>query len=1849
MSKEIVLKQENNQVSIEKGTGNSFLDDVFESAVQQLVELKIPSTEKFFHLYTFSQKQEQFLLDEYQRQINEGETPNVAKANIVANVNAGLNTLVNILGTTAGAITGFLAGGTEGGLIGARFGGLKGEVAGAAYGGGTGFVVGGVAGGLLTDDFYNNTTDYNGTTLAQHVSSGTSTAYDFVKEQYENFSSSVSNFKTDVANFFDNILNDNSEPLSSSSISLDEDLNLSFLDDTVYFEGSNISISTLSDEEIAALYDSYAQFGPGKHTVSLVTKDTVTSTEEDKILAGIDVEEMNEEMGGMHFDPNEATSFTVTGINGEDKKYSVFDSDTQTNIEGQNYLLRDVVDSITSAGEALTEFVTNQADLAYKNVTEGTAYTSSFIQFVDAFKDDFANGTISADEAVEEYAKLLANNFLQIQVTGTLTSEERFNYIRDALAAELDIDNDQAGKIADSLISSIAQMAGTFATQSQGWDGEDFAKAGTAIAVNAIYNYVLQEYLSEIPGVDILGNAGISIITSLINSGEVADEQWEDIGITVAFGSYAQLFDGNALEITVNVVKEAVSIALSLGNPVIKAGINLALNIFQGSVYQGKVYYEGEFGDLQELLNTIYTVQQIDDGNGNMVDALVATNPNGSTIVAQGITHIVGQSGQDVLVGNEDLDDIISGNSGSDYIEGQSGDDTLMGGAGNDHITGGIGNDIVQGGLGNDVLFGDEGDDTLLANEGNDFIHGGSGNDTIDSGAGNDTVLGGGGDDAITTGSGEDMIDSGAGDDVIDSGDDDDIVIGNFGNDLISLGNGEDIAFGAEDNDTIIAGAGADFIDGGIGTDILQGENGDDLISGGQGNDFLEGGLGDDDLVGGTGDDSISGGMDNDFLYGEAGNDELNGSFGDDILYGGAGSDILNGGEGSDTYVISNAIDDTDNQISDDSGANDFLVMSWLTESEANSNLTLKQDANNLIIEYNGERLATINDHFNGKQIEKLEIEQGKTIDLTALTIGSGGVASFAISASNSNSVDDIVQARIDDAYENYQTKEQFWNNAFIQSLSQEAYEEALRDQVENEYYNGSEVATTYRNRGKFGGKYTVYKVVENGVLEGQPDIYKYTLLDQNSDTSIFDEVINGEKASLEYTKSVSHNAATGELIPSTIKYEINDYWVDNQVISSEENTFMLKNTYAPSLGYNLVSGNVIDSDFYAFSGYVGYQYYVSGQLASAQSRKPLANISVVEFGKQILQENTGDKLVGSWWEETLIGESGDDILIGNGGNDTLDGGTGDDWIFGGDGDDTIYGKEGYDVGFGDADNDTIYGGLDDDALAGSDGDDFIYGEDGNDWIDGGQGVDQIEGGVGDDIIFAGDGNDVAKGQDGRDIIYGQNGNDTIYGGLGDDVLYGRQDDDTIYGEEGNDKINGNQGQDHIYGGAGDDVLRGGIGYDTIYSGEGNNSIDGGDGIDRVTYELSQNEVSIDLETNSSTIGSSLFTDSISNIEYITGSDFDDSIKGNAVDNVLIGGAGDDLVIGRAGDDTLSGGIGSDTMYGGVGEDNVSGNDGNDTIFGWTGSDTIDGGAGDDNINGEDDDDIIHSGEGNNTIDGGAGIDSLTYESSQNEISIDLNTNSSTIGNNLFTDSVTNIENITGSDSNDSIKGDTSDNLLTGMSGDDLIIGRAGDDTLNGGLGVDTIYGGIGEDTISGDSGDDILYGWDGNDFIDGGEGNDTIRGEADNDELRGNDGADTLYGGSGADTIYGQSGNDILYGEAENDLMFGGTGNDQIYGGAGDDKIFGKAGQDYMQGGTGVDVFVFDDLTHSTSTEMDIIGDFEQGSDIIDLKAFSFSSVNDFTIQQNANETIIEDNSSAFALKLNGSYALTDADFLFT
>ncbi len=108
-----------------------------------------------------------------------------------------------------------------------------------------------------------------------------------------------------------------------------------------------------------------------------------------------------------------------------------------------------------------------------------------------------------------------------------------------------------------------------------------------------------------------------------------------------------------------------------------------------------------------------------------------------------------------------------------------------------------------------------------------------------------------------------------------------------------------------------------------------------------------------------------------------------------------------------------------------------------------------------------------------------------------------------------------------------------------------------------------------------------------------------------------------------------------------------------------------------------------------------------------------------------------------------------------------------------------------------------------------------------------------------------------------------------------------------------------------VTGTSGDDILTGTSAADTI---------DGGAGTDTVDYSGYISSIIANIANMTATDGSGS-TDSLVNIENVTGSAYDDQITGDTGDNVIIGGAGNDTINdGAGGTDTLTGSTGSDTF-----------------------------------------------------------------------------------------------------------------------------------------------------------------------------------------------------------------------------------------------------------------------------------------------------------------------------------------------
>jgi len=134
-------------------------------------------------------------------------------------------------------------------------------------------------------------------------------------------------------------------------------------------------------------------------------------------------------------------------------------------------------------------------------------------------------------------------------------------------------------------------------------------------------------------------------------------------------------------------------------------------------------------------------------------------------------------------------------------------------------------------------------------------------------------------------------------------------------------------------------------------------------------------------------------------------------------------------------------------------------------------------------------------------------------------------------------------------------------------------------------------------------------------------------------------------------------------------------------------------------------------------------------------------------------------------------------------------------------------------------------------------------------------------------------------------------------------------------------------------------------------------------------------------------------------------------------DDTLTGTAGADTIASLGGDDIVDGLGGNDTLIGGAGADVLNGNLGNDQLFGESGNDTLNGGSGAD---------ILVGGEGADSLNGGGSTDRAQYTSSSSGLTADLQIVANNTGN-AAGDTYTSIENLYGSNHNDSLRGDTQD------------------------------------------------------------------------------------------------------------------------------------------------------------------------------------------------------------------------------
>ncbi len=1355
----------------------------------------------------------------------------------------------------------------------------------------------------------------------------------------------------------------------------------------------------------------------------------------------------------------------------------------------------------------------------------------------------------------------------------------------------------------------------------RGGDGNDSLNGGagddTLIGGLGDDTYVIDSNFDEI-----VENDGEGTDTVVVNGNvgaiiDLAFGQTEFIEHVTVTGAFGITIKGDA---AANIITGGVG-----DDTVIASAGGDTLN---GGAGSDTIDFIGTAGDLVFTLNgatavtaagsTISNIENVKAEAGN--DTITGDGLNNKIDGGDGNNALSGAGGNDTLsagVGN----DTLNGGLGNDSMSGGGGDDvyivdaitdivfeeldTLAGidrietalvnyslaslanvenltytgavaftGTGNDAantITGGALNDVLNGGIGDDSLVGNAGADTLNGGNDNDTLVGGAGNDNLNGGAGTDTVhVSGGFNDytlAFRIGGGYTLTDNRAagpnntGVDVLAS----DIEFISFNGDVRGLLSilGSNIT-GSPSGDLIQPG-----------TTPSETSPLGDRVDGGLGNDTIDGGAGGDELIGGGGVDTLSYAsatsgvtitLNGTGSQGDAAGDitsgfeEVEGSAFADSITGDALANLIIGGNGADTLT---GLGGNDIYFVDDAG--DVVVEAALGGTDlVETNLasyTLTAEVENLMGVGGSDFTGTGNTLAN-------RIEGNDSNDTL---IGLGG---------NDTLVGNEGNDRLDGGQGNDSMTGGIGNDTYVV--------DSLTDVVVEALGGGSTdtVETTL-------GVYTLAANVEiltyggSGTLNATGNIL---------DNQLYGGELNDTLSGLDGADSLIGDAGADSLLGG----------IGNDTLLGGTGT----DTLDGGTGNDSMEGGA-DNDLYVVDSLLdviteqlnGGRDTIRTALNTINDFSNYANVDDVIYTGAATFTFTGNgennAISGGGLGDTLSGANGADNLFGLGGNDNLTGGNGTDTLDGGAGNDTMDGGEDGDTyivdatgdvvteagasgvdeirttlatysintianienltytgaaafnGTGNASANTIIGAALGDTLNGGVGDDSLVGNAGNDSLSGGVDNDTLVGGLGNDTLQGGNGANVARfmgsfsqylitlttlGFVVTDTVANRDGVDTILdvslsgprsvqtlefanGGnvqtvlvseiLGQATQGGATSNDTFLGSDNIDRYDGFGGNDTVEGGLGGDELIGGAGTDTL------------------VYTNSAAGITITLNSAAATsgIGGDAQGDLVSGFENVRGSSYEDSITGDTQANSLVGNDGDDTLIGGGGNDTLNGGDGNDVLNGGAGADSLV---------------------------------------------GGSGIDTASYAGATAAVLASLLTSGIRAGDALG-DVLTDIENLTGSNFNDTLRGDevATGNVLDGGLGNDSLEGNGGDDLLLGGGGLDTLLGGLGDDELDGGADNDLLIGGAGADVLIGGLGTDTASYAAATSGVA----ASLLVGGSDGDAAGDSySSIEVLIGSAFDDTLEGSANADSIVAGAGNDTLILTAGTDTLDGGLGID-----------------------------------------------------------------------------
>jgi Ca2+-binding RTX toxin-like protein len=515
------------------------------------------------------------------------------------------------------------------------------------------------------------------------------------------------------------------------------------------------------------------------------------------------------------------------------------------------------------------------------------------------------------------------------------------------------------------------------------------------------------------------------------------------------------------------------------------------------------------------------------------------------------------------------------------------------------------------------------------------------------------------------------------------------------------------------------------------------------------------------------------------------------------------------------------------------------------------------------------------------------------------------------------------------------------------------------------------------------------------------------------------------------------------------------------------------------------------------------------GRVKSGETVHSIENIQVIKGG------SGANTFIGNEFDHEFVGGASDNTFIANGGNNVYTGGSGHNLLdysrAGGTAFETVTlgasgrkmvldgvdidmskgltsnngwmdanGKSGVDHFSGafqitgSTHNDRIRGGDGDDVILAGAGDDLIIGSAGNDKIDGGAGFNTIsyaemKGSVDVDLNTG----RAVKSVGGVDslshiqAVIGAAGGGTLSGLVGSNNLLVGTSGGTrfvvnagtnqLYGGTGNNTFDLTQGTNTVVGGGASNTVRADGGANTFQAGDGVNVFQARGGVN-VFKGGAGNDTFTSTEAGNNTLfggsGTTVFRATGGGSNAITGGSGSMHVYSGGANNTVKGGSGGSTTVdysGYEGEGRLD--IAMDRNLALVGNDFVDRLFDIDVIIGNKGGNsTIRGGSKGIEIHVSGDNNVLVGGLGNNVFDGGSGKNNtIDYSNATSAVDVNLNTGVASKNGYGFTDRISNIQKIIGSNLSGNVfegKNGVDNWIDLGGGANNKVFGSSGNDTF---------------------------------------------------------------------------------------------------------------------------------------------------------------------------------------------------------